>query len=39
MGLRLEPRVLLGVADEMANLAGEREAESGLAILVAHAAL
>jgi hypothetical protein len=31
--------VLLGVADEMAGLAGEREAESGLAILAAHAAL
>ena len=39
MGLRLEPRVLLGVADEMAALASEREAESGLAILAAHAAL
>ena len=39
MGLRLEPRLLLGVADEIANLAGERKAESGLAILAAHAAL
>lgn len=39
MGVRLEPRVLLAIADEMAALAGEREAESGLAILAAHAAL
>jgi hypothetical protein len=39
VGVRLEPRVLLAVADEMAGLAGEREAESGLAILAAHAAL
>jgi hypothetical protein len=39
VGVRLEPRVLLAVADEMAALAGEREAESGLAILAAHAAL
>ena len=39
MGLALEPRVLLGLADEMAGLAGDREAESGLAILAAHAAL
>src|SRR5512133_3707615 len=37
--MRLEPRVLLAVADEMAALAGEREAESGLSILAAHAAL
>jgi hypothetical protein len=36
--VRIEPRVLLGDADEMAGLAGEREAESGLAILAAHAA-
>jgi len=39
VGVRLEPRVLLAVADEMATLAGERVAESGLAILAAHAAL
>jgi hypothetical protein len=39
VGVRIEPRVLLGVADEMAALAGEGEAESGLAILAAHAAL
>ena len=39
MGVRLEPRVLLAVADEMAAMAGERAAESGLAILAAHAAL
>lgn len=37
--MRLEPRVLLAIADEMAGLAGEREPESGLAILSAHAAL
>jgi hypothetical protein len=37
--VRIEPRVLLSLADEMAGLAGEREAESGLAILAAHAAL
>jgi hypothetical protein len=37
--MRLEPRVLLVVADEMVALAGEREAESGLSILTAHAAL
>lgn len=39
MGVRLEPRVLLAVADEMAALAGEREAESGVAVMAAHAAL
>lgn len=39
MGMALEPRVLLAVADEMAGMAGEREAGSGLAILAAHAAL
>lgn len=39
MGVRLEPRVLLAVADEMAALAGERAAESGLAVITAHAAL
>jgi hypothetical protein len=39
MGVHIEPRVMLGIADEMAALAGEREAESGLAILAAHAAL
>jgi hypothetical protein len=39
VGVRLEPRALLAIADEMAGLAGEREAESGLAILAAHAAL
>jgi hypothetical protein len=33
----IEPRVVAGLADEMAGLAGEREAESGLAILAAHA--
>jgi hypothetical protein len=38
-GVRLEPGVLLAIADEMAGLAGEREPESGLAILSAHAAL
>jgi hypothetical protein len=37
--MRLEPRVLLAIADEMAGLASEREPESGLAILSAHAAL
>jgi hypothetical protein len=37
--MRLEPRVLLGMADEMGGLAGEREPETGLAILSAHAAL
>ena len=37
--MRLEPGVLLAIADEMAGLAGEREPESGLAILSAHAAL
>jgi hypothetical protein len=37
--MRLEPRVLLAIADELAGLAGEREPESGLAILAAHAAL
>jgi hypothetical protein len=37
--MRLEPRVLLAIADEMAGLAGEREPESALAILSAHAGL
>jgi hypothetical protein len=39
VGVRLEPRALLALADEMTAMAGEREAESGLAILAAHAAL
>lgn len=39
LGVHIEPRALLGIADEMAALAGEREAQSGLAILAAHAAL
>jgi len=37
--VRLEPRVLLAVADEMAANAGAREAQAALAILAAHAAL
>jgi hypothetical protein len=39
VGERLEPRVLVALAEEMAAMAGEREAESGLAILASHAAL
>jgi hypothetical protein len=39
VGVRVEPRVLLAVADEMAALAGEREGEAGLAVLASHAAL
>ena len=39
VGVRLEARALLGLAEEMAGMAGEREAEAALAILAAHAAL
>jgi hypothetical protein len=39
MGVGLEPRVLLAMADEMAGLAGDREGEAALAILATHAAL
>ena len=39
MGVRLEPRELLALAEQTAAVAGEREAESGLAILASHAAL
>jgi hypothetical protein len=39
VGVGLEPRALLAPADEMTAMAGEREAESSLAILAAHAAL
>src|SRR5215216_4001141 len=37
--MRLEPRLLLGIADEMAGLTGEREPEAALAVFAAHAAL
>jgi hypothetical protein len=39
VGVRLEARVLLALAEEMTAMAGEREAESTLAILASHAAL
>lgn len=39
VGVHLDPRVLLALAEEMAAMAGEREAESSLAILPSHAAL